>query len=94
MTNTNANAQASALDPVVDHLPLAGTGMLIVFTALFLIAACIALLPRVLERLAPFLPPEPAPPGPSAAAPADAADHGRRLAAAIGAALHRHRSSN
>jgi Na+-transporting methylmalonyl-CoA/oxaloacetate decarboxylase gamma subunit len=73
-----------------DGLGIALTGMVIVFSGLALITLFIAILPKALAQLAPYLPPEGAGHGAVARPPAQAApaaDEGELLAA-IGYALH------
>ncbi len=69
-----------------DHLQLAVTGMTVVFAALTLIAVFIYSLPRVLAVIDGMFPTEPT------QQPA-ASDEGER-AAAIGFALHHHRTKS
>ena len=66
-------------------IAIALTGILIVFVALTLIAAFIALLPKVLNALSFALPPEDAP-SPSRR---PAASSGEEVAVAIGYAMHK-----
>lgn len=110
MTNEITNAvnsiaqSSNELNSAADAIPLALTGMGVVFTALALISLFLVYLPKILKVLAPYLPPEQPDLVPGAAhgtaasalaarAP-DASPDGRpppELAAAIAAALHRHR---
>lgn len=83
-----------SLQNVVDGqgIAIAVTGMAIVFTALVLISVFIALLPRVLAVLNPYLPESThhghAPPAvPATAAASGNADEDTRIAVAIGVAL-------
>ena len=67
-------------------VPIALTGMAIVFTALTLIVLFIAALPRILQALEPLFPPPPAD-RPASSSQADAAG----VVAAIAVALHAER---
>lgn len=66
-------------------LPLAMTGIAVVFTALVLVTAFIAALPKLLPTLERWFPPAEHGHG----APAPRADESEELAVAIGYALHR-----
>lgn len=68
-----------------DGFGIAITGMTIVFVALVLISLFIAALPHMLERLAPFLPPEKLPPG---ELPQSTPEPEEDVVAAIGYVLH------
>jgi oxaloacetate decarboxylase gamma subunit len=71
-----------------DGIGISMTGMAIVFVALGLISTVIALLPKVLTMLAPFLPPETEPHTHLAAAPtAKPAAENDAVVAAIGFVL-------
>ncbi|NIL96730.1 MAG: hypothetical protein GTO53_04715 [Planctomycetales bacterium] len=79
-------ATSYSLQNIVDNqgVGIAITGMVIVFTALVLVTLFIAILPKLLARLADVLPPEEPHHGPPASGRAD----DEALAVAIGLALH------
>ena len=84
-TATVSQPAGSSGDDVERAYEIAGGGLTIVFVALVLIACFIAVLPRILDAIAQFLPPEvePAPPKAESAPPDDEA-----IMAGIGYVLH------
>ncbi|MDP6446183.1 MAG: OadG family protein [Pirellulaceae bacterium] len=74
-------------------VPIAITGMLVVFVALVFIAVFIHMLPRALDALGGLLPEEHAPAGDGGLAESSTPAADGELAAALSVAVHRHRQA-